>query len=101
MSSLHFPPFACVETFFPLVAIRLAVGTALKHVWELSFSQAFGRVPHPGLLVTIHRPSETSFVLPSRAQGCFLAVIQEMTSFMQQHGRAFTIIDRNFKEFRV
>src|SRR5438045_990229 len=73
----------------PLVAIRLAVSTTLKHVRELSFSQAFGRVPHPGLLITIHGPSETSFVLPCRAQGCFLAVTQEMTSFMQQHGRAF------------
>src|SRR3989440_11106368 len=86
---------------FPLIAIRLAVRTALKHVRELSFSQAFGRVPHPGLLIAIHRPSQTSFVLPGRAQGCFLAVTEEVTSFMQQHGRAFTIIDRNFKEFRA
>src|SRR5207248_10248657 len=73
----------------------------LKHVRELSFSQAFGRVPHPGLLIAIHRPSQTSFVLPGRAQGSFFAVTEEVTSFMQQHGRAFAIIDRNFKEFRV
>src|SRR5690349_13183449 len=85
-------------TLFSLIAIRLAVRSALKHVRELSFSQAFGRVPNPGLLVAIHSPSETSFILPGRAQGRFLAVAQKMTRFMQQHRSAFAIINRDFKK---
>src|SRR2546421_5574484 len=57
-----------------LVAISLPVRSTLKHVWELCLSQAFRRVPNSGLLVTIHSPSETSFVLPCRAQGRLLAI---------------------------
>src|SRR5882757_7007535 len=86
---------------FSLVAIRLAVRTALKHVRELSFSQAFGRVPHSGLLITIHSPPKSSFVLPDRAQGGFLAVAQEVASFMQQHGGALAIVNRGFKKIRI
>src|SRR2546423_5437356 len=93
--------FLRLLTLFPLIAIRLAVRTALKHVRELSFSQAFGRVPNFGLLIMIDSPPEPSFVLPGRAQGRFLTVAQEMTSFMQQHRGALAIINRHVKEIRI
>src|SRR5205814_10327471 len=60
-----------------------------------------GSIPNSGLPVTIDSPSQSPFVLPGRAQGRFLAIAEQVTSFVQEHRGTFAIIDRHFKKFGV
>src|SRR5215831_2189481 len=47
------------DTIANLIAIRLSIRSALKHVRELCFSQALSRVPNPGVAVAIGGPTQT------------------------------------------
>jgi hypothetical protein len=89
------------ESFAKSETIGVSVDTALKHVGELPSGQLLGRVPKPGLLVTLSRPSQTPLVVPGRLQRCVLAIAHQVTSFVKQYRSALSIVDRHLEKFRV
>jgi len=83
------------------IAIRLPIGSALKHVWEPGFGQVLGRVPDSSPVVLVRRPSQTLFIFPCCLQRRVFAVAHQVASFMKKHSGPLSIVDGKGEEFWI
>src|SRR5438093_13569768 len=83
------------------IAIRLPIGSALKHVWEPGFGQVLGRVPNSSPVVLVRRPSQTLFIFPCCLQRRVFAVPHQVASFMKTDSGQLSTVDGQGDEYWI